>query len=108
MAEQNLYYYSELNKVPESAAPSLCSSYHGKIDWDVARRFLCVLYVKGRMKRTNLAMNTGINYDSCTRYISWMKEIGWIEEEKASNQISLTNIGAFTCSRIFSNNFPDG
>lgn len=83
----------------ENAIPSLCENFHGNINWDVAKRFLYILYVEGKMKKTNLAMKMGVNYDTCMRYILWTKEIGWVEEE--NRLVVLSDIGLFLCSRIF-------
>jgi hypothetical protein len=98
--------FSEIRQYENSAKnseriPSLCESFHGNINWDVAKRFLYILYTKGKLNKTNLAMKMGVNYDTCKRYILWTTEIGWIEED--DGWIVLSDIGLFLCSRIFGN-----
>lgn len=70
--------------------------YHGKIDWDVAKRILKVIYEEGNVKRTNLAMKAGLNYTSCMRYIVWLAEVKWIDLQN-DNQIKLTSSGIQMC-----------
>jgi|SRR5581483_2045190 len=74
-------------------------TYHGKIDWDVAKRLLTVIYSEGPIRPTRLAMRAGMNYDACKRYIIWMMEIDWVQADGIqSNIISLTEFGLHTCA----------
>lgn len=73
--------------------------YHGKIDWDVAKRLLAVIYSEEPVRPTRLAMRAGMNYDACKRYIIWMMEIDWVQADGiSSNIISLTEFGFHTCA----------
>jgi predicted transcriptional regulator len=49
------------------------------INLDVMNRILKVLYEHGPIKLTNLAMSSGLNYNTCKRYLHLMKIFGWIE-----------------------------
>ena len=77
--------------------------HHRRIDWDVARRLLKIVYLDGKIKRTNLAMRVGINYTACTRYVAWMLEINWISLSE-DNQVRLTESGLQICKRLFLDN----
>ena len=74
--------------------------HHDKIDWDVAKRFLKVIYLEGPILRTNLAMKTGMNYTGCLKYISWMDEIGWVEVRAGQNDVSLSERGIEVFNRL--------
>lgn len=49
------------------------------INVDVMNRILKVLYEQSQIKITNLAMSSGINYNTCKKYLHLMKIFGWIE-----------------------------
>ncbi|HYL67006.1 MAG TPA: winged helix-turn-helix domain-containing protein [Nitrosopumilaceae archaeon] len=49
------------------------------INVDVMNRILKVLYEQSPIKLTNLAMASGLNYNTCKRYLHLMKIFGWIE-----------------------------
>lgn len=80
---------------------SVESPYHGKIDWDVAKRFLEVIRDSSKIKRTSLAMKAGVNYGACMRYVSWFSEIGWIVVD-FDNEIRLSDAGQNIYERLMS------
>ena len=49
------------------------------INVDVMNRILKVLYEQSPIKITNLAMSSGLNYNTCKRYLHLMRIFGWIE-----------------------------
>jgi predicted transcriptional regulator len=75
------------------------SGYHGKIDWDVAKRFLHAIYESGRINKTNLAMKAGVNYGACGRYVKWMEEVNWIVHVEGS-RIKLSDAGLLMHERL--------
>ena len=78
----------------------LSASFHGTIDWDVAKRMLRVLYHDGPVGRTILAMRSGLNYGAGTRYLSWMREVGWIRVGGNKKAVEITDLGADACERL--------
>lgn len=80
--------------------------YHGKIDWDVAKRFLQAIYETGTINKTNLAMKAGVNYGACSRYVRWMEEVGWIVHAEGS-RIKLSNLGRQMHERLVSLVVPE-
>jgi predicted transcriptional regulator len=97
---KNLFQPSD-NKEGQSDIHSLCESFHGRIDWDIAKELSNVLYEQGATKRTRLATKIKANYDTCKRHVHWMQEIGWIKENEISGEVGLTEPGLFICARIF-------
>ena len=79
-------------------AEALCIR-HCRIDWDVAKRFLEVLYHEGMVRRTRLAMRAGTNYTACNKYVAWMEEINWVSMQ--AGEIRLTEAGVQICTRLF-------
>ncbi len=49
------------------------------INVDVMNRILKVLYEQSPIKMTNLAMFSGLNYNTCKRYLNLMQIFSWIE-----------------------------
>jgi predicted transcriptional regulator len=49
------------------------------INVDVMNMILKVLYEHSQIKITNLAMSSGLNYNTCKRYLHLMKIFGWVE-----------------------------
>ena len=79
---------------------SFVETYHGKIDWDVAKRILQVIYYESPIRRTRFAMKSGLNYGAGTRYATWMEELGWITISQFSNLIRLSELGMKMCERL--------
>ena len=44
---------------------------------NVMMRILQQLYENGRINRTNLAGKTGLNYNTCIKYINLLQLLGW-------------------------------
>jgi predicted transcriptional regulator len=57
------------------------------INIDVMNRILKVLYEHGQIKITNLAMSSGLNYNTCKRYLELMKIFGWVETSSEDKTI---------------------
>lgn len=81
------------NRIMEKEVTTGESGYHGKIDWNVAKRFLKAIYEEGEIKKTKLAMRSGVNYGTCIRYIKWMEELGWIAIKDNDLQIKISEPG---------------
>jgi len=62
---------------------------------DVMKRMLAVLDDKGASKITNLAMFSGVNHNTCKRYVYLMNIFGWIEiaYDGKSTTMNLTENG---------------
>ena len=84
----------------DSGSRTRSAAHHSKIDWNVAKRFLKIVYMDGDIKRTNLAMRVGINYTACTKYVAWMTEINWIGLSQ-DNRVRLTEPGLQLCRHLF-------
>ncbi len=65
------------------------------INIDVMNRILKVLYEQSPIKLTNLAMSSGLNYNTCKRYLHLMKIFGWIEtsSEHKVTMARITEVG---------------
>lgn len=60
----------------------------------VIRRILDALVESGRIKKTNLAGKTGLNYPNCIRYIGLLELLGWVRiSNDGKNHIQLTEQG---------------
>ncbi|HEV2192552.1 MAG TPA: winged helix-turn-helix domain-containing protein [Nitrosopumilaceae archaeon] len=57
----------------------------------VLNRILKVLYEESPVKITNLAMSSGINYNTCKRYLHLMRIFGWIETS-SENKVIMVRI----------------
>jgi predicted transcriptional regulator len=57
------------------------------VNVDVMNRILKVLYEQSPIKITNLAMSSGLNYNTCKRYLHLMKIFGWIETSSEDSVI---------------------
>lgn len=63
---------------------------------DVLKRILTVLSDQGKIKRTNLAGKTGLNYVVCLRYINFMRTLGWLDvvtDEGQNEYVLVTPVG---------------
>jgi CheY-like chemotaxis protein/predicted transcriptional regulator len=70
----------------------------GSFSFDVTKRILDALSKHGRIKKTNLATKTGLNYNVCRRYIRMLKILEWLNE--AGAEISVTELGRQVCGRL--------
>ena len=72
------------------------SSPIGSFKVEVLKRILMVLSDEVRVKRTNLAGKTGLNYIVCLRYIGFMKTLGWLDvvtDENQTEYIMISPVG---------------
>lgn len=53
-----------------------------RIEWSIVRRVITILQCNPRMKKTHIAMKSGLGYDKCILYLSWMDMLGLIRREK--------------------------
>lgn len=62
---------------------------------NVIKRIIYILYDNGRLKRTNLAGMSGLNYNKCIRYINLLHALGWIRMmfDDGSCFVSVTDKG---------------
>jgi CheY-like chemotaxis protein/predicted transcriptional regulator len=67
----------------------------GSFSFDVTKRILDVLGEAGPVKKTNLAIKTGLNYNVCIRYVNMLKTLGWLEIKSGGrwDHVSITNLG---------------
>lgn len=63
----------------------------GSFSFDVVKRILDALIESGSINKTNLALKTGLNYNSCLRYVNLLKQMGWIET--VSGEVAITQLG---------------
>jgi CheY-like chemotaxis protein/predicted transcriptional regulator len=69
----------------------------GSFSFDVAKRILDVLHENGKLKRTNLATKTGLNYDTCLRYSRMLAFLGWLD---VKDDITITELGRRVRTRL--------
>jgi predicted transcriptional regulator len=68
-------------KTDNSVAPLYAmvkGKYANNFSVNVIMRILCILEQDGRIKRTNLAGRSGLNYNKCIGYINLLDQLGWI------------------------------
>lgn len=67
-----------------------------RIDAEIIRRIIVILYEDGKQKKTKMALKAHISYDKCIRYLNWLDLMDLIrkEEEHNSEYINLTENGA--------------
>ena len=53
-----------------------------RIEWSIVRRVVTILQSDPRMKKTHIAMKSGLGYDKCMLYLAWMEMLGLIRREK--------------------------
>lgn len=67
-----------------------------RIEWSIVRRIITILQSNPRMKKTHIAMKSGLGYDKCMLYLAWMDMMGLIRREKDEEDfqvISLSETG---------------
>lgn len=78
-----------------------------RIEWSIVRRVITILQCNPRMKKTHIAMKSGLGYDKCMLYLSWMDMMGLIRREKDDEGfqvISLSEMGM----NLYRTQFTDG
>ena len=67
-----------------------------RIDWDIVKRIILVLYNEGEQRRTPLATKCNLNYANCLLYIQWLiflDLIKWKAGEDDEDLVCLTEHG---------------
>jgi predicted transcriptional regulator len=75
-----------------------------RIDWDIVRRLVTLLYYNDRMKKTHIATRCNLGYDKCRLYLDWMEMMELIKKVIDENQfevIILTEKGKALHNRKF-------
>lgn len=72
-----------------------------KIDWNIVKQILAILYFNGNGKKTNLAMKTKLSYDKFVLYLDWLELMSLIKKERVrgSEIVSLSENGLDFFSR---------
>jgi predicted transcriptional regulator len=67
----------------------------GYISFDVVCRILDILTENGPLKKTRLSIKAGLNYNSCVKYCTVLKRLGWIESRSFDGWevLSVTTLG---------------
>lgn len=60
---------------------------NSKPDLYVVARIVNALREKGPVKRTELAVMTGLSYDTLVKYLQWMNEKGFVKTDSEDNVI---------------------
>jgi len=63
-----------------------------RIDWDIVKRLVTLLYYNSKMKRTNIAMKCKLSYDNCLLYLNWLDTMDLIKREIDKDGSELINI----------------
>ena len=67
-----------------------------RIDWNIVKRLVILLYYDSKAKRTNIAMKCKLSYDNCLLYLNWLEIMDLIKKETNRDGfelISLTDKG---------------
>src|SRR5437879_10164428 len=73
-----------------------------RIDWDIVKRLVTLLYYNSKMKRTNIAMKCKLSYDNCLLYLNWLDTMDLIKREidkDGSELINITEKGRDLCTQ---------
>ncbi|AJW70332.1 hypothetical protein [Nitrosopumilus adriaticus] len=78
------------------------------VSWQVVERILLIFYEQGSLKKSQIAMKSGLKYTTCMRYLKWLNEkMDFIAFELSSDNrqiqsIQLTSQGISFCkNKIF-------
>ena len=78
------------------------------LNWKIVERILIAFYECGALKKSQIALKSGLKYDSCMRYLKWMNEkMDFIEFKLSSDgkqieSVYLTSHGISFCkNKIF-------
>lgn len=52
-----------------------------RIEWNIVKRIISILYYDVGIKKTNISMKSGLGYDKCTLYLDWMDMMELIVRE---------------------------
>jgi len=63
-----------------------------RVNWNIVKRLVTLLYHDEKIKRTNIAMKCGLRYDSCLRYLDWLDTMDLIKREFDQDGFELINL----------------
>lgn len=63
-----------------------------RINWDTVKTTMRVLYDNNKMKKTNLAMHSGLSYNNLLLYLNWLDTIGFIKKEVDEDGFELISL----------------
>lgn len=52
-----------------------------RIQWDIVSRLVIIIRQDPCLRRTNIAMKSGLAYDKCVLYLEWMEKMDIIRRE---------------------------
>ena len=81
-----------------------------RIDWNIIKNLLNILYNEGKMRKTILARKSNMGYENCIRYIDWLYMLDFIKrepDEERSEIISLSELGISFCKRKLIQNYKE-
>lgn len=67
-----------------------------RIDWDIVKWLLVLLYYDGGIKRTHVSMKANMSYAKCVLYLDWLEMMDLIRKEidiDGSELIRLSDTG---------------
>lgn len=66
-----------------------------RIQWDIVGRLVVVIRHNPKMKKTKIAMKSGLSYDKCRLYLDWMETLDLIKRQtdEGFEVITLTHRG---------------
>lgn len=94
--------FPNLIRPGEDMPANLNSEYANTFSINVVKRIIRILYENGRLKRTNLAGMSGLNYNKCIRYLKLLHTLGWIRIlfDDGSCFVTITDRGIETIERL--------
>jgi predicted transcriptional regulator len=63
-----------------------------RFDLKVLLRLLTVMYESGHEKRTNLALNAKLSYDTCASYLEMLEFLGFVIKTTNIRIMSMTSL----------------
>src|SRR5574337_707567 len=63
-----------------------------RIDWDIVKRLIMLLYYESKMKRTNIAMKCKLSYGNCLLYLNWLEIMDLIKKETDTEGFELISL----------------
>ena len=73
------------------------------VRWSVVERILLAFYEHGSLKKSQIAMKSGLKYPTCMRYLRWLNEkMDFVKfeldsQDKQIESIRLTSQGIYFC-----------
>ena len=102
MAIWNNAILPNLTKSSDGVCVNLGIEYANTFSVNVIKRIMGILYDNGRLKRTNLAGMSGLNYNKCIRYLKLLHTLGWVRIlfDDGSCFVTITDRGIETIERL--------